>query len=140
LKTNKSQAVKIGETKLGGCPHFSKNINWPKSDFDNQYLSFLGQINLQEISKFDELKLLPKSGVLYFFFNIDSGDDGRVIYLSNMDGLTKIEPHEEFKQKEKSFWDKVLFRKGKKKILNECSVRVFKEYSAPFCDSLYVEK
>ena len=51
----------IGETRF-----FSEDIDINESiEFPN-YLEFVGQINLEGISKYDENNLLPKKGMLYF--------------------------------------------------------------------------
>ncbi len=54
-------------SKLGGSPDLEKDIEWPV-DANNIPLSFVGQINLAEASKFDVDGLLPKTGLLSFFF------------------------------------------------------------------------
>jgi uncharacterized protein YwqG len=140
LKTTGVLCPEIGTTKLGGCPDFSKNINWPRSNFDNRHLTFLGQIKLREVKVFDELDLLPKSGLLYFFFNLDSGDDGKVIYSNEENALERANPPEEFKVQKKSFWQRLVTGKSKKRILKESQVLIYKEYDMPSWDSLKLER
>ena len=66
LRAFVSGTVKVGATKFGGSPHLPDHINWPKTDKGNHF-SFLAQINLSETTLYDTDKLLPKSGMLYFF-------------------------------------------------------------------------
>jgi uncharacterized protein YwqG len=140
LKTTGEQCQEIGKTKLGGCPDLSKNISWARSNYDNQYLSFLGQVNLREVKMLDELDLLPKNGLLYFFFNLDSGDDGKVIFSKEESGLERANLPEELKEKKKSFWRQLLTGKSKKLLLKESQVRIYNEYNVPSWDSLILEK
>lgn len=68
LKTIKASEneFEIGESKIGGFPHLKHDFDW--STFNGKHLAFLGQINLKEISVYDKEKLLPSSGILYFFY------------------------------------------------------------------------
>lgn len=92
-----------GRSKFGGKPYLPEGFVWPYfegEDFGgtvkNRPLSFLAQINLDEISGYDEENELPHSGMLYFFYELctmrwgfDPKDRGcaRVFYVENMDGL-----------------------------------------------------
>lgn len=140
LKTTGISCQELGKTKLGGCPDISKKISWAKSEFDNSYLSFLGQINLEEVKEFDEYELLPKKGMLYFFFNLDSGDDGKVLFSKDVNKLEKAVPPEELKEEKKSLLQKLLTGKSKKRILKESKVEIYKEYGLPSWDSLRLER
>lgn len=140
LKTTGISCKELGKTKLGGCPDISRNISWAKSKFDNSYLSFLGQINLEEVEGFDEHELLPKKGMLYFFFNLDSGDDGKIMFSREVNELVKAVPPEEFKEEKKSLIKRLLTGKSKKRILKESEVEIYKEYGYPSWDSLRLER
>lgn len=140
LETNGEACQEIGKTKLGGCPDLSKNISWARSNYDNRYLSFLGQVNLREVKMFDELDLLPQNGLLYFFFNLDSVDDGKVIFSKEESDLEKASPPEEFKEQKKTFWKQLFTGKSKKWILKESQVKIYTEYHIPSWDSLPLEK
>lgn len=72
--------INLGDSKFGGMPDLPENIEWPKSE--NEPMSFLAQINLEQISKFDINKSLPSSGILYFFIANPSeySLDHKVIY------------------------------------------------------------
>lgn len=71
---------KRGRTKFGGRPDVPENFKWeyysgkgyldetPKS----RPLSFLAQFDLAEISKYDTENILPKTGLLSFFYECDT--------------------------------------------------------------------
>lgn len=89
-------AVKLGASKVGGRPHLPKNFRWPYfkgENYDGEVakrpLSFIAQFNLAEIAEYDKDGVLPHSGMLYFFYELetmcwgyDPDDDGcaRVYY------------------------------------------------------------
>ena len=65
--------------KIGGIPSLPKNFIWPTYTNDcetimpctikNRPLSFLLQINLEDLQEFDKENLLPKTGVLSVFYD-----------------------------------------------------------------------
>lgn len=82
--------IAIGQTKIGGFPDLPPEITWPNESLTNVItetkffffiskreesvsipLSFIAQLNLREISPLDEDNLLPKSGMLYFFYSTE---------------------------------------------------------------------
>lgn len=68
LKTHKVQsesAVRLGQSKIGGCPDLHATLEWPTHK-DGKSLAFLAQINLVEMPE-PRLAALPESGILYFF-------------------------------------------------------------------------
>ncbi|NLW46554.1 MAG: DUF1963 domain-containing protein, partial [Firmicutes bacterium] len=69
LKTRKVKEVdiSIGETKIGGKPDVPNDFVWPK--WNSRYLSFIAQINLDEVAQYDLEKLLPSTGIIYFFYD-----------------------------------------------------------------------
>jgi uncharacterized protein YwqG len=76
-----------GASKVGGRPDLPPGITWPA--WKELPLSFLAQINLAELSKFEVSEPLPSSGVLFFFYDseqrtwgFDPNDTGswRVIF------------------------------------------------------------
>lgn len=67
------------KSKIGGAPSVPKAFQWPyfesksyKGDIANRPLSFLAQINLEEVAELDKENLLPKSGMLSFFYEMES--------------------------------------------------------------------
>lgn len=63
-----------GTTKLYGNPDVPENFEWPCIiDEDDIYdLSFLCQLNLRELADAFPLCPLPKTGMLYFFYDLDA--------------------------------------------------------------------
>lgn len=105
--TNYEQAdgeLPVGRSKFGGKPHLPEGFVWPYYEGEdsidgtmkNRPLSFLAQINLEEIGEYDKENELPHSGMLYFFYELctmrwgfDPKDRGcaRVFWVENPDGL-----------------------------------------------------
>ena len=74
LKTNyREKKLSVGASKLFGTPDVFKGFEWPGIEIDGEIydLSFIGQINLREAAKYDTDGLLPKEGMLYFFYDLD---------------------------------------------------------------------
>ncbi|MBO7254684.1 MAG: DUF1963 domain-containing protein [Clostridia bacterium] len=101
-----NKAKKNGDykrSKFGGKPAVSKDFIWPRYEGENYYgetdnrpLSFLCQINLEDIEKYDKENLLPHNGLLLFFYEqetmrwgFDPKDEGcsRVFYFDNTNYL-----------------------------------------------------
>ncbi len=59
--------IGIGASKFGGRPDLPKDFHWP--EWKGMSLSFIAQINLSEIGSLDEEGILPRSGILYFFYD-----------------------------------------------------------------------
>ena len=62
------------KSKIGGKPFLPKEINWFRNTFmgeenNGKPLSFLAQFNMEELLKFDLDHMLPKKGMLYFFYD-----------------------------------------------------------------------
>ena len=66
-----------GTSKIGGKPDLPKDFQWfyykgedYKKRVENRPLSFLMQINCEEVHKYDKESLLPEKGMLYFFYEL----------------------------------------------------------------------
>ena len=73
---NKKKLPK-GTSKIGGKPDLPKDFQWfyyegedYKKRVENRPLSFLMQINCEEVHKYDKESLLPEKGMLYFFYEL----------------------------------------------------------------------
>lgn len=104
-KANKSKI--IYRSKFGGNPAVPVGFEWPRFDIGdcddetaNIPLSFLCQINLEEICVYDKENLLPKKGLLLFFYELDSmycgfdpEDKGsfRVYYFEDVSQLVEMD-------------------------------------------------
>lgn len=65
--TGDESSIKAGASKLGGMPDLPPGVKWPaKGDIPH---SFIAQINLAEASVYDMERLLPKEGILWFFYD-----------------------------------------------------------------------
>lgn len=105
------------KSKIGGQPHLMRDQEWPKNE-NGKSLSFIGQLNLEEISKFDTSNMLPTRGLVSFFYCSDQESwgfdpkDGRrfkVLYHEDVNDLVKqnfptdLESHSIFKSNKLSF-------------------------------------
>ncbi len=86
--------IKIGESKLGGKPDLPKSLRWPSNGKTQSPLSFVAQINVTEAHPFDIDGALPSSGMLYFFYDVESfpwgfdpedREGSKVIFVSEED-------------------------------------------------------
>lgn len=124
--------IPLGTTKIGGKPDVPKGFEWPKY-YDNP-LSFIAQINMAEIVPFDTERILPASGMLYFFydceqqtwgFDPEDKDCWKVHYYDgSLDELIRMEFHEELPEYAQYHAVKVSFKN---------------EISLPSWDSDYID-
>ena len=87
----------IDKSKIGGKPYLPKDFIWPY--YNGLPLSFLAQINLEEVSSLDKDKLLPDKGILYFFYELETQEWGyspqnkgcaKVFYFENISNFELI--------------------------------------------------
>jgi uncharacterized protein YwqG len=85
---------RLGASRLGGEPDLPRDVEWPR--FQGVSQSFVAQIDLAEIEPFDVDRVLPRRGLLSFFYDseqrtwgFDPADRGSwaVTYTSNLDLL-----------------------------------------------------
>ena len=102
LRLKKGGAVPIGGSKLFGSPDVPPDFEWPAvKDSENCYdLDFLCQINCVDKAPYDGGHLLPRSGILYFFYDfavssgsIEDRNAARVVYSSqkNLEPLIMVD-------------------------------------------------
>lgn len=60
--------LELGQSKIGGKPDLPESISWQKDSEENS-LAFVAQINFAEVAAFDTEEVLPKTGILYFFYD-----------------------------------------------------------------------
>lgn len=79
------------QSRLGGLPHLPAGMQWPF--WGKKPLSFLATINLAEVAPYDKERVLPRSGLLYFWYvddqsawGFDPADAGfcRVDYVEDV--------------------------------------------------------
>src|SRR2546430_9611356 len=56
-----------GTSKIGGVPDLPSGVPWPECHSLPQ--SFLGQIHLADVGPYDIDRLLPHTGMLWFFYD-----------------------------------------------------------------------
>jgi uncharacterized protein YwqG len=103
IKDN-NDGVTLTSSKIGGKPSVPADFTWPTCHADwfseGKYLplTFFGQFNLEEISKYDKDGILPKKGMLSFFYCITDSDilygdypgemgGAQVFYFEDVSGL-----------------------------------------------------
>ena len=64
----------LNKSKIGGKPYLPKDFVWPY--YQEFPLSFLAQINLEEVKSLDKDNLLPDKGMLYFFYELETEEWG----------------------------------------------------------------
>lgn len=75
LKISKPKdKLPTGSSKLFGNPDVWNGFEWPYiEENDEKYdLTFMCQIDCAKAEGFDESGLLPKTGILYFFYDLDT--------------------------------------------------------------------
>lgn len=67
----------IGSSKIGGKPDLPPDFEWfyykgesYDGSVENRPLSFIAQINCEEVREYDKDSLLPSKGILYFFYEL----------------------------------------------------------------------
>ena len=90
----------VGASKLFGAPDIYEGFEWPTIEVDGEEydMPFIGQINLRDAAAYDLDGLLPKTGMLYFFYDLDElpyvPDDlnaCKVIYHDSDEDLESID-------------------------------------------------
>ena len=66
-QVDNEQQIAIGASKLGGLPDLPPDMQWPY--YHDRPLYFVAQINFAEVAAYDVEKVLPSSGVAYFFYD-----------------------------------------------------------------------
>lgn len=108
------EKLPVGASKFYGTPDLPADFDWSYykgTDFEgvtkNRPLAFLAQINLGEAAQYDRTGLLPKTGVLSFFyetvsmewgFELKSEGYARVYYFKETEGLVPTQIPEETKE------------------------------------------
>ena len=75
----------VNKSKIGGKPYLPKDFVWPY--YQELPLSFLAQINLEEVNSLDKDRLLPSKGMLYFFYELETEEGG---YHPESKGCAKV--------------------------------------------------
>lgn len=68
------ESVPCGGSKFGGRPDVPEGFEW--AVYNDMPLSFIAQFDLSEVSAYDKDGILPKEGVLSFFYELESMEWG----------------------------------------------------------------
>lgn len=89
--------IRVGQSKLGGKPDLLTEREWPKTD-EGESLSFIGQLNCEELSSYDETSLIPKKGLISFFhcsensgYSLYDADKFKILYHEDLSNLKRID-------------------------------------------------
>ena len=115
LTTSPTEESLVGKSHWWGAPDLPPGVPYPcvkTLEDGNEYddpLTFLCQIQMADVTRFDTEGLLPRSGMLYFFAAIDyflgepsplqlslhgaAGDTVKVVYAPDTTGLKPYEMH-----------------------------------------------
>jgi uncharacterized protein YwqG len=95
------------ESKIGGNPYLPSDFSWPVLTYEDDStvpLSFFCQINLDDVAEYDVDGVLPRHGMLYFFYECESSswgydpedrDCARVYYYEDTSGFSPFDPPED---------------------------------------------
>lgn len=110
LTVAEDEDIPIGVSKLGGLPDLPENVDWFRNPATGEPLSFICQINFQELKSLDEANKLPAKGMLYLFYDCSGESWGfapedaaaqKVYYYSgSRNNLERKEPPEDYMYKE----------------------------------------
>jgi len=93
--------IKPGMSYFGGLPDLPDDIPWPERA-PGEPLSFLGQINLEDVAKFECANMLPESGLLQFYYHSDQDASGWSLKHKKYWKTVYIAPRETSNKKRKS--------------------------------------
>lgn len=139
LKRNAIQCEMLDEvapkspasSKIGGKPYLPKQEKWfCVDDGETSYpLSFVAQVNLEEVAKHDVEHVLPPRGMLYFFYDFMDESIGcypkdknhfKVLYYEG--NMSELEQKEYPKELEEDF------------CIPEIPMRFSTRYEVPMCE------
>lgn len=68
-----NEKLPVGSSKFFGNPDVWESFEWPSIEIDGELydLTFMCQINCTDIAPYDKDGLIPKTGMLYFFYDLD---------------------------------------------------------------------
>jgi uncharacterized protein YwqG len=129
-------------SKIGGFPSLPKSIVWPREIKENTPYSFVLQLKLEEINAVIQEDALPKKGMLYFFLNLNTWDDGKVIFYDGEENLEKPTLPKELlnRNKKASFWERLTGNlPNYYHVFEPFKIKFEKEFQIPTWSSIQVE-
>ncbi|PEK30215.1 YwqG family protein [Bacillus pseudomycoides] len=91
-KAGETDYTKAGSSRVGGDPDLPPQFAWPLTS-NGTPMTFLVQLNMSDITKYDMNELLPKTGMLSFFLGIDEpayNVEHRVIWFDEVEMLSAV--------------------------------------------------
>lgn len=90
-KLKDEELFPVGDTRFGGRPDLPDDIAWPyhegknfKGEVANRPLTFFAQVDCADVAEYNVEGLMPDSGILYFFYELDTME------WNPGDGMSKI--------------------------------------------------
>jgi len=89
------ELIQIGQSKVGGKPDLDSSTSWPQTNLKKS-LSFIAQINCNELMEHNNDSLLPSNGLISFFYDSEQESWGfdpkekdrmKVIYSTETENL-----------------------------------------------------
>lgn len=74
LTVKKAKKLGVGASKIGGKPSVPKNFTWPVSEYSEEPLGYVFQVNMEELQKAVPTPALPKKGLLQFYCSLDESE------------------------------------------------------------------
>ncbi|GAB3222629.1 YwqG family protein [Hymenobacter seoulensis] len=71
LSAKADRDIPVGSSKMGGAPDLPIGRQWPTESSPEVPLAFVAQISLADITAADEEGLLPRQGLLSFFYSAE---------------------------------------------------------------------
>ena len=105
IEENADGKLPLGASKFGGSPDLPPDAIWPM--YNESPLSFLLQLNLEELSTYRCCASLPSSGLLSFFYEMetmswgfDPDDRGswKVLYTKDLTKLQRRQPPDDLEE------------------------------------------
>jgi hypothetical protein len=90
VKKAKPADLKAVVSRMGGDPDLPADLKWPV--VKGQKLAFVAQIVLADMKAYDLERVLPSSGVLSFFAQLDSANDayGELAFIAHLPSASKL--------------------------------------------------
>lgn len=136
VKYDKDKPISIGCSKMGGKPHLPKGLDWFYNESEEP-LTFLMQLNFAETAPYDKEGIFPKTGILYFFYNIsaepweweDEEQNYKVFYYNG--DISALEPADFPGECADEYYYGVA---DENCLLDECGLSFFESVSYPDFD------
>ncbi|MDQ5824460.1 MAG: YwqG family protein [Chloroflexota bacterium] len=121
-----------GTSKLGGLPDLPEGVGWP--EWNAKALAFIAQFNLEEVAPFDRERLLPATGMLYFFYDAQMETWGDT--LEDRGGARVLYYDGELARLKRTPFPETLHEWGRD--YPACRLEMYSQLSLPTSDSIHV--